>query len=525
MADVTIGDLDPVSEVGGADLVEIEQDSTSAKASLDQLADYFATLFGVGATDLDDLTDVINTSPTTGDVLRYDLASSAYVNVKGSDLVRTISGTSDTPTTADEGKILRFTNSGAITVLMESAASGTMFTLEWLAGAGTITLDAESDVDLNGLGAGTNIILSAAAGSATLVPTGAGTWDVVGAIGDLSASEVAIADAGGYYTGTDVEAALQEAGASLATKASTSYVDAAVAGLSWKRAVRAASISSVTLANAVENGDALDGVTLATGDRILLKNQSSASENGIYVVAASGAPTRATDADSSAELVNAAVYVSEGTTNADTAWTCTTKAPITVGSTSLAFAQFSGGGGITALTGDVTASGPGSAAATIANDAVTNAKAADMATATIKGRTTAGTGDPEDLTAAQVAALLQGDGLTVDAAGFRGMPQNSQSAAYTIVAADSGKHLLHPSSDANARTFTLPANGSVAFPVGTAITFVNETSQVLSIAITTDTLTLANSTTSGTRSLAQNGVATALKVTSTKWIISGAGLT
>ena len=61
--------------------------------------------------------------------------------------------------------------------------------------------------------------------------------------------------------------------------------------------------------------------------------------------------------------------------------------------------------------------------------------------------------------------------------------------------------------------------------MGTAITFVNETSQVLSIAITSDTLTLAGTTTTGTRSLAQNGVATALKVTTTKWVISGTGLT
>lgn len=161
----------------------------------------------------------------------------------------------------------------------------------------------------------------------------------------------------------------------------------------------------------------------------------------------------------------------------------------------------------------------------LADDSVTNAKLAEVATATIKGRTTAGTGNPEDLTAAQAAAILQGDGLTATLAGFRGIPQNSNSADYTCVAADAGKHILHPAADANARTFTIPANASVAFPVGTTITFVNQTSQVVSIAITSDTLTLAGSTTTGTRSLAQNGVATAIKVASTSWIISGAGLT
>lgn len=185
------------------------------------------------------------------------------------------------------------------------------------------------------------------------------------------------------------------------------YVDASLQGLAWKQAVRAATTANGTLATAFENGDTIDGVTLATGDRILIKNQSSGAENGIYVVAASGAPARASDADTGAELVNATVLVSEGTTNADTQWTCTTNATITVGSTSLAFAQVSGGGsGITALTGDVTASGTGSVAATIANDAVSNAKLANMATQTIKGRTAGSTGDPEDLTAAQVAAIL-----------------------------------------------------------------------------------------------------------------------
>jgi hypothetical protein len=109
--------------------------------------------------------------------------------------------------------------------------------------------------------------------------------------------------------------------------------------------------------------------------------------------------------------------------------------------------------------------------------------------------------------------------------GYINIPQNSQSAAYTLVAADAGKHIFHPSTDANARTFTIPANGSVAYPIGTAISFVNMTSQVVSIAITTDTMYLAGTGTTGTRSLAQYGTATALKMTSTTWIISGVGLT
>lgn len=112
-----------------------------------------------------------------------------------------------------------------------------------------------------------------------------------------------------------------------------------------------------------------------------------------------------------------------------------------------------------------------------------------------------------------------------NAIGFRHVPQNSKSTAYTTVLADAGKHVFHPAADTNARTFTIDSNANVAYPVGTAITFVNETSQVVTIAITSDTLTLGGTTTTGSRSLAQNGVATALKVTSTKWIITGSGIT
>lgn len=110
--------------------------------------------------------------------------------------------------------------------------------------------------------------------------------------------------------------------------------------------------------------------------------------------------------------------------------------------------------------------------------------------------------------------------------GFLNIPQNSQSAAYTLALTDSGKHILHPSADTTARTFTIPANSSVAFPVGTAITFVNQNGAgTVTIAITTDTMRLAGAGTTGSRTLAANGVATAIKITSTEWIISGTGLT
>jgi hypothetical protein len=109
--------------------------------------------------------------------------------------------------------------------------------------------------------------------------------------------------------------------------------------------------------------------------------------------------------------------------------------------------------------------------------------------------------------------------------GYVNAPVNEQSAAYTAVEADAGKIIFHPSTDANARTFTIPANASVAYALGTVLTFINMTSQVVTIAITSDTMYQAGTGSTGSRSLAQYGIATAVKMTSTTWLISGNGLT
>ena len=103
----------------------------------------------------------------------------------------------------------------------------------------------------------------------------------------------------------------------------------------WKTPVRIATTVAGTLASDFVNGNTVDGVTIATGDRILIKDQASATANGIYVVASGGAPTRATDADSGTELLGATVAVMEGTVNKDRVFLCTANATITVGSTAL----------------------------------------------------------------------------------------------------------------------------------------------------------------------------------------------
>ena len=119
---------------------------------------------------------------------------------------------------------------------------------------------------------------------------------------------------------------------------------------SWKGSVRAATTANGTLASAYAAGQTVDGVVLAVDDDILIKNQTSGVERGIYRVNASGAPTRRPDADTGVALLGATVVAREGTVNADTIWACSTNGPITIGATSLDFIQF---GAIAADAADV----------------------------------------------------------------------------------------------------------------------------------------------------------------------------
>lgn len=140
--------------------------------------------------------------------------------------------------------------------------------------------------------------------------------------------------------------------------------------------------------------------------------------------------------------------------------------------------------------------------------------------------------DGKTLTASNSLTLAGTDSTTMTfppasaSVGYLNVPLNSQSTAYTTVLADAGKAIFHPSADTSARTWTIDSNANVAYPTGTVLTFINQVSAgVITIAITSDTLTLAGAGTTGSRTLAANGMATAIKMTSTTWLISGSGLT
>lgn len=130
--------------------------------------------------------------------------------------------------------------------------------------------------------------------------------------------------------------------------ANKAYVDGARSGLDVKDSVRVATIEPGTLATSFAAGQVVDGVTLVTGDRILIKNQADASQNGIYTVNATGAPTRSTDADANAEVTAGLFTFVEQGTQADSGWVLTTDNPIIVGTTALTFVQFSGAGQVIA---------------------------------------------------------------------------------------------------------------------------------------------------------------------------------
>jgi hypothetical protein len=129
--------------------------------------------------------------------------------------------------------------------------------------------------------------------------------------------------------------------------------------------------------------------------------------------------------------------------------------------------------------------------------------------------------DPNTDAADVYLAEVQDAADRAEAASY-GMAQTSTAVNYTLVLGDAGKHIYVT---ATGRTITIPANSSVAFAIGTAVTIVNPASVSTSIAITTDTMYLAATGTTGTRTLAAYGIATLLKLTSTTWIISGYGLT
>ena len=206
----------------------------------------------------------------------------------------------------------------------------------------------------------------------------------LGTISTQDANNVAVT--GGSVTGLGSPSS----GSDAATK---TYVDNLVAGLKTRIIVRAATTANIDLTADLQNGDTLDGLTLATGEKVLVKNQTDASENGIYDVVASGTATRNSDYDAIAELAGQIVVVQEGTTNADTIYLCTTDTSATLGSSNITFTIIT-----PANVGTVTSVGvsdAGSSEFTVTNSPITSSGTITLAVNSINA-TKIGNGDVDN---------------------------------------------------------------------------------------------------------------------------------
>jgi len=249
--------------------------------------------------------------------------------------------------------------------------------------------------------------------------------------------------------------------------ATKGYVDSARSGLDVKESVRVATTAAINLSTDLEAGDVIDGVTLVAGNRVLVKDQGTNSENGIYVAVASGAgvASRSTDADTSAEVTTGMfTFVSEGTANADSGFVLSTNDTITLGTTGLTFVQFSGAGQITAGDG-LTKSGNTINAVGTASRITVNPDSIDIAS-TYVGQTS--------ITTLGTIATGAWNGTVIDGQyGGTGVANTGKTVTLGGSLTTSGAHTTTLTTNANT-SVTLPTTGTLSTLDGTE-TLTNKT--------------------------------------------------
>lgn len=317
----------------------------------------------------------------------------------------------------------------------------------------------------------------------------------------------------------------------------------------FKQSCLVATTGNITLSGE----QTIDGVA-TSGSRVLVRAQTTGSQNGIYVSAA-GAWTRATDFDAAAEITSAACTVEQGTLYADTLWLCTNDTGVIIGTTAIAFKQIDGPWKVNAQSGTtytflandkfslctfnnaspVAVTLPQATTTGFGAGFVTFVKNLGAGTATITPTVSTIDGGTALVLRTGEWAIIFSDGTlyvafhtgratgsaSVREIGTRGAPVQIQDVAYQFAFGDEGSIVRHIS--ATPHTYTIPANAGTAFPVGTIITVINEPGAgALTIAITTDTLNKGDGTAgTGSRTVTANSVVNLIKTAATTWIISG----
>jgi hypothetical protein len=261
-----------------------------------------------------------------------------------------------------------------------------------------------------------------------------------------------------------------------------------------------ATISTLTLTNALTVPNGGTGAVTLTG--YVKGNGTSAFTASASIPAAdvtSAALTRVDDTNVTLTLGGSPTTALLAATSLTLGWTGT-----------LSVAR--GGSGAATLTGILKGNGTG---AFTAVTAPTGTIVGTTDTQTLTGKTLSTTNTIDAGTAVSDTGTI-----AVTSVGFRGLPQNSQTASYTLALTDAGKHISTTTGGV-----IIPANGSVAFPIGSSVVIFNNSGSSQTISITTDTLRLAGTASTGSRTLAQYGLCTVVKITATVWAISGAGVT
>ena len=335
------------TRIGGGDVSTTEFDYLNGVTSAiqTQLDAKNATITGSATTiDTESLTanravisngsQKIAVSDVTDTELGYLDGVSSNVQTQLNAKQATITGAATTIDTEDLTASRALTSNGSGKVEVSAVTSTELGYLDGVTSAIQTQLDAKqtSDADLTAIAAlaKTDGNLIVGNGSTWVAESGATarTSLGLGTIATQAANNVSVT--GGSITGLGEPSANSDA----STK---SYVDQAVAGLRTRVIAECASTANVVIASALEAGDTIDGVTLVEGDRVLLKDQSTASENGLYLAVGSGAASRDPEHDTIAELSGGMVVVNQGTVNDNKIFLCTTDSDGSLGSTSITY--------------------------------------------------------------------------------------------------------------------------------------------------------------------------------------------